>query len=131
MVTALAKKQGTVTLIFPRQLLKLWDHCPGFNSSFLGTHIYIFLSVTGRLLMGVLMFGVWGWGAAAWLVTAQPAQGSGQWLLLPRWPLGLLKQSSLLTASLEMCHRNKAVAHQREVLLSLLHNPLILFMIKP
>lgn len=44
---------------------------------------------------------------------------------------GLLKQSSLPPASLAMCHRNKAVAHQREALLSLLHNPLILFLIRP
>lgn len=49
MVIVLAQTQGTVAFIFPKQLLKLWDHCPGFNSSLLGTHIFFCGSQAGSL----------------------------------------------------------------------------------
>lgn len=46
-ITALAKKQVMVAFIFPRHLLKLWDHCPGFHSSLLGAHIFFSWSQAG------------------------------------------------------------------------------------
>jgi len=39
-ITALTRKQAMVVFIFPRQLLKLWDHCPDFHSSLLGNRIF-------------------------------------------------------------------------------------------
>lgn len=81
------------------------------------------------------------WGCCClehgWSLHSQDrAQGSGcsrvaAASLTARTQAGLLNHSSLLTASLEMCHRNNSVAHQREALLSLFHNPLILFLIRP
>lgn len=40
------------------------------------------------------------------------------------------KPEPLLTTSLKMCIKNKPFAHQRKVLLSLLHNPSILLLMK-
>jgi len=88
MITALAKKRDTVAFIFPRQLPKLWDHCPGFHPSLLGACIFFSQPQAGSFA-----------GVAVWRVRTACTSSSvaGHWAAVVWAPkTGLLKQSPYL-----------------------------------